>query len=94
MRQDLHWGAQRSTGLVGLDKGLVIAGDLKNSEAVGTAAPVAKPALALEPTTIEAVLAENAAPRARLAATNAALGPTPPAAAAPRGASRRRAPRA
>src|ERR1700754_4341489 len=36
MRQDLHWGAQRSTGLVDvldrvLDKGLVIAGDIKIS---------------------------------------------------------------
>lgn len=36
MRQDLQWGAQRSTGLVDvldrvLDKGLVIAGDIKIS---------------------------------------------------------------
>jgi hypothetical protein len=36
MRQDLHWGAARSTGLVDvldrvLDKGLVIAGDIKIS---------------------------------------------------------------
>ena len=46
---------------------------LKYSEAVGTVAPVAKP-LALEPTSTEAVLAENAALRARLAATSAALG--------------------
>lgn len=52
---------------------------LKYSEAVGTVAPVAKPAFALgEATSTEAVLAENAALRARLAATSAALGPTPP----------------
>ena len=50
---------------------------LKYSEAVGTVAPVAKPALALEATSTEAVLAENAALRARLAATSAALGPSP-----------------
>src|SRR6476660_8519515 len=51
---------------------------LKYPEAVGTVAPVAKPAaLPLEPTSTEAVLAENAALRARLAATSAALGPTP-----------------
>ena len=36
MRQDLQWGAQRSTGLVDvldrvLDKGLVVAGDIKIS---------------------------------------------------------------
>jgi hypothetical protein len=36
MRQDLHWGNQKSTGLVDvldrvLDKGLVIAGDIKVS---------------------------------------------------------------
>lgn len=61
---------------------------LKYSEAVGTVAPVAKPAAALEPVTTEAVLAENAALRARLAATSAALGP-PPA-----GAPERPAPRA
>jgi len=61
---------------------------LKYSEAVGTVAPVAKPAIALEPTT-EAVLAENAALRARLAATNEALVRTAPAKAR-----RRRAPRA
>ena len=69
---------------------------LKYSEAVGTVAPVAKPALALEPTSTEAVMAENAALRARLAATSAALGPTPPVGAppAPRRANRRRAPRA
>jgi hypothetical protein len=48
---------------------------LKYSEAVGTVAPVAKPALALEPTSTEAVMAENAALRARLAATSAALAP-------------------
>lgn len=56
---------------------------LKYSEAVGTVAPVAKPAFALEPTSTEAVMAENAALRARLAATSAALGPTPPAPATP-----------
>jgi hypothetical protein len=70
---------------------------LKYSEAVGTVAPVAKPALALEPTSTEAVMAENAALRARLAATSAALGPTPAAAAAtatPPRARRRRPPRA
>jgi len=65
---------------------------LKYSEAVGTVAPVAKPALALEPTSTEAVMAENAALRARLAATSAAL--TPGAAAqtttAPRRTTRRR----
>jgi gas vesicle structural protein len=69
---------------------------LKYSEAVGTVAPVAKP-LALEPTSTEAVMAENAALRARLAATSAALGPTPapaPAGAAPRPPRRRRPPRA
>jgi hypothetical protein len=64
---------------------------LKYSEAVGTVAPVAKPALALEPTT-EAVMAENAALRARLAATGASLGPPGSAQAAPR-PRRRRAPR-
>jgi hypothetical protein len=71
---------------------------LKYSEAVGTVAPVAKPALALDgATTTEAIMAENAALRARLAATSAALGPAPtPAAAPPRPAParRRRAPRA
>jgi hypothetical protein len=41
---------------------------LKYSEAVGTVAPVAKPA-AIDATTHEAVVAENAALRARLAAT-------------------------
>lgn len=70
---------------------------LKYSEAVGTVAPVAKPAAALEPTTNEGLLAENAALRARLAATSAALGP-PPAAGAPERpaprAARRRPPRA
>jgi len=66
---------------------------LKYSEAVGTVAPVAKPALALEPTSTEAVMAENAALRARLAATSAALGPTGAAqtTAAPRRTNRRRA---
>jgi gas vesicle structural protein len=65
---------------------------LKYSEAVGTVAPVAKPALALEPT-MEALMAENAALRARLAATNAPLGPTStaPAAAPPRRKKRRAA---
>ena len=68
---------------------------LKYSEAVGTVAPVAKP-LALEaPASHEAVMAENAALRARLAATTAALGSeagaAPPAASRPR---RRRPPRA
>jgi hypothetical protein len=70
---------------------------LKYSEAVGTVAPVAKPAaLALEATSTEAVMAENAALRARLAATSAALGPAPAAAvaAAPRRQARRRASRA
>ena len=61
---------------------------LKFSEAVGTVAPVAKPALALEPTSTEAVMAENAALRARLAATSAALAPQPATASA--GASSRR----
>jgi gas vesicle structural protein len=65
---------------------------LKYSEAVGTVAPVAKPAIALEPTT-EAVLAENAALRARLAATTAALGPKATAAGAtPARRTRRRKP--
>jgi hypothetical protein len=68
---------------------------LKYSEAVGTVAPVAKPAV-LEPTSTEAVMAENAALRARLAATSAALGPAAAgtAAPAPRRAKRRRPPRA
>jgi hypothetical protein len=71
---------------------------LKYSEAVGTVAPVAKPAALGTPydTTNEGLLAENAALRARLAATSAALGPAPApaAAAAPRRAARRRPPRA
>lgn len=68
---------------------------LKYSEAVGTVAPVAKPAFAMEPTSTEAVMAENAALRARLAATSAALGPSPaPAAVAPVPAARRRRARA
>lgn len=58
---------------------------LKYSEAVGTVAPVAKPALPLEVTSTEAVMAENAALRARLAATSAALGPTPPSMSPPAG---------
>lgn len=68
---------------------------LKYSEAVGTVAPVAKP-LPLEPTSTEAVMAENAALRARLAATSAALGPAPASAApsASRRPKRRRSPRA
>lgn len=67
---------------------------LKYSEAVGTVAPVAKPALPLEVTSTEAVMAENAALRARLAATSAALGPpaapgvVPPPRRRPRRASR------
>lgn len=71
---------------------------LKYSEAVGTVAPVAKPAFAMEAAqTTEAVMAENAALRARLAATSAALGDATAAAgtkkkAAPR--ARRRPPRA
>lgn len=56
---------------------------LKYSEAVGTVAPVAKPALPLEATSHEALLAENVALRARLAATSAALGPTPAPVPAP-----------
>lgn len=66
---------------------------LKYSEAVGTVAPVAKP-LPLEPTSTEAVMAENAALRARLAATSAALGTEAAAKAAPprrRRAARKRA---
>ena len=65
---------------------------LKYSEAVGTVAPVAKPALALEATSTEAVMAENAALRARLAATSAALAPAAGAAttAAPRRRTRQR----
>lgn len=69
---------------------------LKYSEAVGTVAPVAKP-LALEaPASNEGLLAENAALRARLAATSAALGTERDAGApaAPRAARRRRPPRA
>ena len=68
---------------------------LKYSEAVGTVAPVAKP-LALEaPASHEAVMAENAALRARLAATSAALGTEgAPAPAPPARARRRRPPRA
>lgn len=68
---------------------------LKYSEAVGTVAPVAKPALPLDVTSTEGLMAENAALRARLAATSAALGPTPAnAPPPPRRANRRRAPRA
>jgi hypothetical protein len=71
---------------------------LKYSEAVGTVAPVAKPLPLEAPASHEAVMAENAALRARLAATSAALGTeaaaaaaAPPAPARPR---RRRPPRA
>src|SRR5262245_2018235 len=74
---------------------------LKYSEAVGTVAPVAKPLTlptTVEQTSTEAVMAETAALRARLAATSAALGP-PPAGGAPSGGrgrsgGRRRPPRA
>ncbi len=66
---------------------------LKYSEAVGTVAPVAKP-LPLEAPSHEAVMAENAALRARLAATSAALGTeaTTPAGAATAARPRRRRP--
>ena len=68
---------------------------LKYSEAVGTVAPVAKPLPLEAPASHEAVMAENAALRARLAATSAALGTegasAPPVPARPR---RRRPPRA
>ncbi len=47
---------------------------LKYSEAVGTVAPVAKPA-AIDAQTHEAVIAENAALRARLAASGVDTGP-------------------
>jgi hypothetical protein len=70
---------------------------LKYSEAVGTVAPVAKPMALEAPASHEAVLAENAALRARLAATSAALGTeaaAPPiAVVAPKKARRRRPPR-
>ena len=59
---------------------------LKYSEAVGTVAPVAKPA-AIDAASHEAVMAENASLRARLAA---ATGEAPPAAKT----RRRRPPRA
>ena len=48
---------------------------LKYSEAVGTVAPVAKPA-AIDAASHEAVMAENAALRARLAATGVEAPPT------------------
>ena len=68
---------------------------LKYSEAVGTVAPIAKPLPLEAPASHEAVMAENAALRARLAATSAALGPdvaaAPPTPARTR---RRRPPRA
>lgn len=54
---------------------------LKYSEAVGTVAPVAKPAALPDAATTEAVMAENAALRARLAAAEGA---------APRRSGRRR----
>lgn len=55
---------------------------LKYSEAVGTVAPVAKPAIA-DTATTEAIMAENVALRARLAAAEASVP------AAPRRAPRR-----
>jgi hypothetical protein len=70
---------------------------LKYSEAVGTVAPVAKPLPLEAPASHEAVMAENAALRARLAATSAALGTEATAsagAAAPARPRRRRPPRA
>jgi hypothetical protein len=70
---------------------------LKYSEAVGTVAPVAKPLPLEAPASHEAVMAENAALRARLAATSAALGSegaSAPTAAAPSRPRRRRPPRA
>lgn len=70
---------------------------LKYSEAVGTVAPVAKPLPLEAPASHEAVMAENAALRARLAATSAALGTegaSPSGAAAPSRPRRRRPPRA
>src|SRR6478752_2946323 len=69
---------------------------LKYSEAVGTVAPVAKPLPLEAPASHDGLLAENAALRARLAATSAALGTEAAAAApaaAPRPARRRRPPR-
>src|SRR6476659_2581928 len=60
---------------------------LKFSEAVGQVAPVAKPAV--DARTHEALVAENAALRAHLAAANAAAAPAAPA---PARAKRRRAP--
>jgi gas vesicle structural protein len=63
---------------------------LKYSEAVGTVAPVAKPAHALDQST-EALLADNAALRARLAAVTANAAPV---AAPARRPTRRRPPRA
>jgi hypothetical protein len=64
---------------------------LKYSEAVGTVAPVAKPLPLEAAASHEAVMAENAALRARLAATSAALG-TEGAAKAPAAKPRRRRP--
>lgn len=70
---------------------------LKYSEAVGTVAPVAKPLPLEAPASHEAVMAENAALRARLAATSAALGTeaggAAPAPAPARPRRRRSAPR-
>lgn len=68
---------------------------LKYSEAVGTVAPVAKPLPLEAPASHEAVMAENAALRARLAATSAALGTeaSAPAPAPARPRRRRSAPR-
>jgi gas vesicle structural protein len=56
---------------------------LKYSEAVGTVAPVAKPLPLEAPASHDGLLAENAALRARLAATSAALGTENAAAPAP-----------
>ena len=70
---------------------------LKYSEAVGTVAPVAKPLPLEAPASHDGLLAENAALRARLAATSAALGTesgAAPAAAVPAMPRRRRPPRA
>ena len=50
---------------------------LKYSEAVGTVAPVAKPAALAEASTNEALMAENVSLRARLAAAESAVPPAP-----------------
>ena len=69
---------------------------LKYSEAVGTVAPVAKPLPLEAPASHDGLLAENAALRARLAATSAALGTegAAPVPAPAKRARRRRPPRA